>query len=153
MKRAWIRSALFNVIFFGVTFILCIAYIPALLLPRKVFTGLVRFWVHICTFLECTILGLSYEVRGRENLPQNGPYIIAAKHQSMYETIKLRVLFPDPAIILKKELLSIPLLGWYLKKSGVIAIDRGTPETALKSIGDGAIEMAAAGRPLRPPSS
>ncbi len=148
MKRAWIRSALFNVIFFGVTFILCIAYIPALLLPRKVFTGLVRFWVHICTFLECTILGLSYEVRGRENLPQNGPYIIAAKHQSMYETIKLRVLFPDPAIILKKELLSIPLWGWYLKKSGVIAIDRGTPETALKSIGDGAIEMAAAGRPI-----
>lgn len=148
MKRSWMRSTLFNILFFIVTFILCFAYIPALLLPRKVFTGLVRFWIHVCTFLECTVMGLSYEVRGREHIPKDGSYIIAAKHQSIYETIKLRVLFPDPAIILKKELLGIPLWGWYLKKSGVIAIDRGTPETALKSIGEGAIEMATAGRPI-----
>jgi 1-acyl-sn-glycerol-3-phosphate acyltransferase len=148
MTRSWLRSILFNVAFFAVTFILCIAYIPALLLPRKIYTGLVRFWIYVCTFLEYTIMGISYEVRGKEHLPKDGSYIIAAKHQSMYETIKLRILFPDPAIILKKELLRIPLWGWYLNKSGVIAIDRSTPELALRSIEEGAREMAYDRRPI-----
>jgi 1-acyl-sn-glycerol-3-phosphate acyltransferase len=148
MRRNWFRSILFNIGFFGVTAVMCVAYIPLLLLPRKVFTGAVRLWIYVVTFLEYTLMGLTYEVRGKEHLPKSGSYIVAAKHMSAYETIKLRVLFSDPAIILKKELLSIPMWGWYLKKSGVIAIDRGTPERALKSIEEGAIQMAAAGRPI-----
>ena len=148
MKRAYIRSTLFNIAFIIATSILCIAYIPLLLLPRSWFLNAVRFWIHVTTFLEYTILGLSYEVRGREHLPAEGSYLIAAKHQSQYETFKLQILFKDPAIILKKELLSIPLWGAYLKKSGVIAIDRSTPEKALKSIEDGAVLMKNAGRPV-----
>ena len=148
MKRALIRSTLFNVAFIAATAILCIAYIPLLLLPRSWFLNAVRFWIHVTTFLEYTILGLKYEVRGREHLPAEGPFLIAAKHQSQYETFKLQILFKDPAIILKKELLSIPLWGAYLKKSGIIAIDRSTPEKALKSIEDGAVLMKNQGRPV-----
>ncbi len=148
MKRSLLRSVVFTLAFYSVTAVLCIAYLPALLLPRKIFTGLVRLWIYAVTILEYVLLGLSFEVRGKEHLPKSGSYIIAAKHQSAYETIKLRILFRDPAIILKKELLSIPLWGWYLKKSGVIAIDRGTPERALKSIEEGAVQMAEAGRPI-----
>ncbi|MBP7721678.1 MAG: 1-acyl-sn-glycerol-3-phosphate acyltransferase [Alphaproteobacteria bacterium] len=148
MKHSWPRSILFNIAFFGVTLAMCVLYIPLLILPRPLFTGMVRLWIYVVTFLEHTLLGLSYEVRGREHLPKDGAFIVAAKHQSPYETIKLRILLSDPAIILKKELLSIPLWGWYLKKSGVIAIDRGTPERALKSIERGGVQMAEAGRPI-----
>lgn len=148
MRPAWVRSALFNIAFFIVTGIMCLLFLPALLFPRRVFTGLVYLWIQAVTILEYIILDLKYEIRGTEHLPKSGSYIVAAKHQSAYETIKLRVLFPDPAIILKKELLRIPFWGWYLDKSGVIAIDRSTPDLALKSIAEGAIKMAAAGRPI-----
>lgn len=148
MKRAWVRSFFFNIAFFAVTAVLSVLYLPGLLLPRKVFVGLVRFWLRIVTLLEYTILGLKYEVRGRENLPESGPYIIACKHQSAYETFKAHLLFDDPAIILKKELLRIPFFGAYLSKAGVLAIDRSTPERALRSIQNGALKIREQGRPL-----
>lgn len=148
MKRAPVRSTLFNILFFGVSLLMCIICLPALVLPRKYFLGLVNFYLRLMGFLERVILGLRYEVRGQEHIPQSGPFLIAAKHQSLYETLKLRLLLNDPAIILKKELLKIPLWGLYLKKSDVIAIDRSTPQTALKSIEDGALRMKAQGRPI-----
>lgn len=148
MRRAWLRSTLFNLAFFSITAFLCFAYIPLLLLPRRWFVAAVKFWIQVITALEYGILGLSYEIRGREFLPQAGSYLIAAKHQSSYETFKLRLLFDDPAIVLKKELLRIPLWGAYLKKSDVIAIDRSTPEHALKSLEEGALRMKEQGRPI-----
>ena len=92
--------------------------------------SVVHTFVFINHFLERSILGLDFEVRGHENLPE-GACIIAAKHQSAYETTKLHILFEDPAIILKKELLKIPLWGLYLAKSDVIAIDRSSPKAAI----------------------
>ncbi len=148
MKREWIASTVFNLAFFCVTATLCIAYIPLLLLPREWFVSAVKFWIRVITALEKNILGLTYEVRGAENLPKTGSYLIAAKHQSAYETFKLHLLFDNPAIILKKELLRIPIWGMYLKKSDVIAIDRSTPEKALKSIEDGAVRVTEQGRPI-----
>ena len=108
----------------------------------------VHAFVHTVYFLERHILGLDYEIRGAENLPKEGPYIIAAKHQSAYETMKLHILFKDPAVILKKELLSIPLWGLYLKKSDPIAIDRSTPDKAIASIKAGAEHIKEQGRPI-----
>ena len=99
-------------------------------------------------FLERFLLGLHYEVRGKEHLPESGSYIVAMKHQSEYETLKLHVLFDDPAIILKQELLKIPLWGWYLQKSDVIAIDRSSPENAIASIQEGARRVKEQGRPI-----
>lgn len=148
MHKSWIRSTLFNIAFFIITGILCIVYFPLLLLPRKIFVYAVEFWLTVTKFLEYSILNLRYEVRGREHLPTDGSFLVAAKHQSQYETFKLHLLFKDPAIILKRELLRIPLWGLYLKKSDVIAIDRSTPEKALKSIEDGALRMKAQGRPI-----
>ncbi|MCK6418207.1 MAG: 1-acyl-sn-glycerol-3-phosphate acyltransferase [Alphaproteobacteria bacterium] len=98
--------------------------------------------------MEKYILGLDYEVRGAHHLPKQGAYIVAAKHQSQYETFKLHFLFPDPAIVLKKELIAIPLFGWYLKKTDVIAIDRSTPDAAIQSIQDGARRMQEQGRQI-----
>lgn len=145
----WIKSALFSFVFLPLlTVLVCVLGIPMLLTPRPVFMRLIKFWVISETWLEKHILGLTYEIKGNENLPQDGLYIVAAKHQSTYETFKLHVLFKDPAIILKKELLRIPLWGQYLAKSGVIAIDRSAARKAMDSVNDGAAQAAQSGRTL-----
>ncbi|MDH5723289.1 MAG: 1-acyl-sn-glycerol-3-phosphate acyltransferase [Alphaproteobacteria bacterium] len=108
----------------------------------------VYFFVGMTSLLEKFILGLTYEVRGIEHLPRQGSFLLAAKHQSAYETFKLHILFNDPAIVLKQELLKIPFWGQYLAKSDVIAIDRSSPKKAIKSLQDGAQRVAKQGRPI-----
>jgi 1-acyl-sn-glycerol-3-phosphate acyltransferase len=147
-KRYWLRSTVFNVLFFGVTAFFAVVYAPFLFLSQKKFGYLIRFWLRTVAVLEYAFLDLKYKVEGWENLPKEGSYIVAAKHQSAYETLKLHLIFRDPAVILKKELLYIPLFGWYLQKSGAIAIDRSTPDTAHKSIQDGAVETMARNQPI-----
>lgn len=148
MPRFFIRSTIFNVCFYISTALACIILLPTLLMPRSVYLAVVSGFVHVTAFLERAILGLTYEIRGKEHLPDHGPYIVAAKHQSAYETFKLHILFRDPAIVLKKELLKIPLWGRYLAKSDVIAIDRTSPKLAIKSIQDGAKHVASQNRPI-----
>lgn len=148
MKRAPVRSTLFNLLFIAATAAGCVLCLPGLFMPRRHYLRIVDLYLRVITALEYGVLGLRYEVRGLENLPSSGPFLIAAKHQSLYETFKLRLILDDPAIILKKELLKIPLWGLYLKKSDVIAIDRSTPQNALKSIEEGAKRMQAQGRPI-----
>ncbi|MCC7304852.1 MAG: 1-acyl-sn-glycerol-3-phosphate acyltransferase [Alphaproteobacteria bacterium] len=148
MKPSFLRSSVFNILFFILHAAACVGYIPALLLPRKIFLAWVRFYLEAVMVLEYQILNLKWEIRGGENLPKPGPYIVAMKHQSTYETLKLHLLFEDPAVILKRELLWIPLYGLYLAKSDVIAIDRSTPEKASRSIKEGALRMKAQGRPI-----
>lgn len=148
MTPAPLRSFLFNISFYSMTLICCILFLPTLLMPRRWYLVANKIWHDLILFLEYYILGLRYEVRGAEYLPEDTAFIIAAKHMSPYETLKLRLLFDDPAIILKKELLRIPLWGWYLKKSDVIAIDRSTPDEAIASIERGARRMKARGRPI-----
>lgn len=147
MPRYFIRSTLYNLCFFGLTAIACVLCLPTLLMPRKAFMTVVHAFVFTNHLLERYILGLDFEVRGREHLPP-GACIIAAKHQSAHETTKLHILFDDPAIILKQELLKIPLWGRYLAKSDVIAIDRSTPKAAIESIQAGARRVMAQGRPI-----
>ncbi len=148
MKLVPVRSTVFNLLFYMLTAVACVLCLPTLVLPRKYFMGVVHFFVHKVLFLEKYVLGLRYEVRGLKHLPKEGSYIVAAKHQSAYETLKLHILFKDPSVILKKQLLSIPLWGMYLKKSDPIAIDRSSPDAAIESIQDGARRMKELGRPI-----
>lgn len=148
LPRAIIRSTLFNLAFYGVSALCCLALLPALFLPRAFLMGVVHFYLSIVTVLEYSILGLRYEIRGREHLPEKGSFILAAKHQSAYETLKLHFLLKDPAIVLKKELLSIPLWGQYLKKTDVIAIDRSSTETASQSVKEGGKRVSKQERPI-----
>lgn len=144
----WLRSSIFNILFYASTGLACLACLPTLFFPRAALLGVVRVWVWTVYMLEKYVLGLDFEIRGLEYMPAQGSYIVAAKHQSTYETLKLHTLFGDPAIILKQELLKIPLWGQYLKKSDVIAIDRSSPELAITSIQEGARRMKAQDRPI-----
>ncbi len=143
-----IRSILFNICFYIATTFVCIFFIPAFLLPRGVILWITRLWLGIVHFLEKNILNLDFEIRGKENIPTDRNYIVAAKHQSAYETLKLHHLFGDPTIVLKKELLNIPLFGSFLNKLDIIAIDRSNKEEAMKSIVEGAKRMQDQGRPI-----
>ena len=143
----FLRSTLFNISFFVVTGIACVLFLPGLFIPRKHAMHIVQIFVQSVYLLERLFLKLDYEVRGLENLPEQGCYIVAAKHQSSYETFKLHILFEDPSVILKRELLRIPLWGKFLKKSDPIAIDRSSKDSAQQII-DGAKRMQEQGRPI-----
>jgi 1-acyl-sn-glycerol-3-phosphate acyltransferase len=144
----FIRSTVFNLAFYGVTAIMCVLCLPGLLLPKKQAMIIVKLFVYSVYFFEKHIAGLDYEVRGAQYLPKEGSFVVAAKHQSPYETMKLNILFDDPAIVLKQELLRIPLWGKFLAKVEPIAIDRSQGKTAMNQIVEGAQHVKAQGRPI-----
>lgn len=144
----FLRATLFNIFFYGFTTIACILLVPCLILPRNGILFVTKLYVNIVALIEKYILGLTYEVRGKEHKPKQGIYIVAAKHQSAYETLKLFHLFGDPTIVLKKELLRIPIFGAFLKKLDVIAIDRKNKEESITAIIEGAKRMKQQGRPI-----
>ncbi|HEU0071804.1 MAG TPA: lysophospholipid acyltransferase family protein [Alphaproteobacteria bacterium] len=132
-----IRALLFNVAFYGVTTILGILYLPLLLIPGKAgqraMMAAGRAWSALILWLLKVIIGLDFEVRGREHLPA-GPCLIAAKHQSAWDTLMLPVLLGDPVVVLKRELFWIPFYGWYAKRAGMVAIDRKGGAKALRAM-------------------
>ncbi len=144
----FLRSLIFNILFYAFTALCCIIFIPILLLPRSIILAVTRFYLCGVSLLEKYIIGLTFEVRGTEFLPKDKSYIVAAKHQSAYETLKLHALFGDPTIILKEELMSIPLFGKFLKKIDVIPINRKNKEEAIKAILDGVTRMKDHHRPI-----
>jgi 1-acyl-sn-glycerol-3-phosphate acyltransferase len=85
-----VRSLLFNIAFFSWTTVCCFGLLWMLLLPRRQMVHVVEWYLGTIHFLERTILGLDYEIRGAENLPREGSYVLASKHQSAWETMKLR---------------------------------------------------------------
>ena len=119
-----IRSVLFTFFFFlGIIFI-SIIFLPSLFLPQKfvLFGGkLMGYWSTICLKL---FLSVKIKIKGIENIIKDKKFFIAASHQSMFETFFLQTIFNSPVFILKKELLLIPIFGWYLKKIGSISINR-----------------------------
>ena len=132
-----VRALLFNVAFYGVTTLLGILYLPALLVPGKAgartMMALGRAWSALILWLLKIVVGLDHEVRGREHLPA-GPCLIAAKHQSAWDTLMLPVLLGDPVVILKRELFWIPFYGWYARRAGMVAIDRKGGGKALRAM-------------------
>ena len=145
-----LRSILFQYLALPVwTITICTIGLPTLFMPKRfAMNWIIKPWIIGGKWLEENLVGLRYEVIGLEHLPAQGPYLVAAKHQSTYETFKIHEIFNDPAIILKKSLLNIPWWGWFLAKSGVIAIDRSSPQQAIKSVNEGALRVKDEGRPL-----
>ncbi len=131
------RSAVYLVCFYLWTVPISIVYLPLLALPRQVMIPFARLWATGVLWLMRVIVGITWTVEGLENLPPK-PYILASKHQSAFETFAIPVLIDDPAFVLKQELTWLPFFGWYLSKTGVIAIDRQAGAKALKSMIKGA---------------
>jgi 1-acyl-sn-glycerol-3-phosphate acyltransferase len=128
-----IRSIFFAAAFYGVTAVMSVAYLPLMLLPRRAFSAIARGWVWMMLVLVRAILGIRFELRGTENIP-DGPAIFASKHQSAWDVLIYNVIVPDCAYILKRELLRIPLWGWYVWRVGMVGIDRSAGAKALKQM-------------------
>jgi 1-acyl-sn-glycerol-3-phosphate acyltransferase len=142
-----LRSVLFNLVFYAWTALLGIAALPLLLAPRAAVMRFGRWWSGTVLALARAIAGIDYEIRGAEHLPRQ-PAIIAMKHQSAWDTLAVPVLLGDVAIVLKRELLWIPCYGWYVRKAGMIPVDRGAGATALKAMVRRARAVVAEGRPI-----
>ena len=140
-----LRSLIFNVLFFGWTGLLSVVGLPVLVLPRRATVALARFWLRGTLAMLAGVVGLRHQVRGADRLPP-GAVILAMKHQSAWETLALNLIFPDPAFVLKRELYWIPFFGWYLARSGQIALDRSAGAGAMKKMLRLARQVAADGR-------
>ena len=141
----WLRSAVFNLLYGLWTGSMHIVCLPLLLGPRRWVYGAASLWIGVTVWLLKTVVGLDYRVTGAENLPA-GPAIYAAKHQSAWETLVLSRDLRFPAFVLKRELLSIPLFGWFIKKAGMIAVDRAAGANALRQMSRQATEVFDSGR-------
>jgi len=143
----WLRAFGFNLAFFGVTLLLGVGALLLLLTPRRTVMRFGRFWAQCVLWLAKLIAGLDGEVRGSEHLPA-GPFLLAMKHQSAWDTLILPVLLGDPAVVIKRELLWVPFYGWYAGRAGAIPIDRRGGAGALRRMLAAAKRAAAGGRPI-----
>lgn len=145
----FLRSLAFQIAFYLATTLCLLVFLP--LLPVLSRAGLWRtgviWWVNTNVFLLRVLAGIRAEFRGIENIPE-GPLLIAAKHQSAWETFALLPLFADPAFILKQELMSIPVFGWFAAHTQMIPVDRKGGSTALKAMTRRAQADMAAGRQI-----
>ncbi|SDO32436.1 1-acyl-sn-glycerol-3-phosphate acyltransferase [Methylobacterium phyllostachyos] len=141
-----LRSLAFNICFYVLTTVLAVLGLPTLVSGRAVLR-LARLWGRITLWLLRVVAGTRVEFRGLENIP-DGPLLVAAKHQSALETLALCTALPNFTYILKRELLLIPLIGWYLSRSGMVAIDRSKGTRAMSLMNAAAGEAIRQGRQL-----
>jgi len=141
------RSLLFNALFYlNLTGHMIVA-LPTLMLPAPALRAFIRSYARTSLWLLRTICGTSVEWRGIEKIP-DGACIVACKHQSAWETFALYEVLDDPAYVLKRELMWLPLFGWYMWKAGLIPIDRSAGLAALSRMTARAKSELARGRQI-----
>jgi 1-acyl-sn-glycerol-3-phosphate acyltransferase len=141
-----LRSAVFNLGSAVLTFGVGLALLP-LLASRRTTASAIRFWARLLLgWLRLTV-GLTARLTGQENLPA-GAAVLAAKHQSAFDTVFWLTLDPLPAYVLKRELLWIPIYGWFAARAGMIPVDRKGGGPALRRMLRAAQRAIAEGRKI-----
>jgi 1-acyl-sn-glycerol-3-phosphate acyltransferase len=147
MVSIFLRSLIYNVLFYLNLAIWIIVALPTFLMPRSALLRLARYWARSSVWLLRIVCNIKVEYRGIENIPR-GPLIVASKHQSMWETFALLQFFDQPLFILKRELKWIPLFGWYLVKADMIGVNRRAGGRSLLQMARRAGEQVRLGRQL-----
>ena len=144
-----IRNFLFSLFFFTGIIFISLAFLPAIILPKKLILFGGKIMGHWASFCLQFFLSTKIIIKGKENIIKNKKFFIAASHQSMFETFFLQTIFDSPVFILKKELLMIPIFGWYLKKIGSISIKRNKiSKENLSFFNDISRQISSSERPL-----
>ncbi|MEX0809561.1 MAG: lysophospholipid acyltransferase family protein [Dongiaceae bacterium] len=143
----WLRSLIFNLGFYGWTALMVLAGVFLLPFPWRSMHGIGRLWALGTMALLRVIVGLDWRIEGAENIAA-GPTIYASKHQSTWDTLIFALLLRDPAYVLKRELLWIPLFGQLLARSRPIGVNRSAGAAALRAMLADADRAVAAGRPI-----
>ena len=159
MFLIFLRSLVFNVLFYAALVFCMLIALPSFLMPRAVVLRVAGWLAKSTIFLMRVVCDIKVEFRGVEKIPK-GPLIVASKHQSMWETLALLRFFEAPFFVVKRELNFIPLFGWYLIKTGMVAIDRSSGRRALngslgwkRACAGGAATVRATWRRYRPASA
>jgi len=142
-----LRALLFQAALVCVTAAYCVLGLPLLAVPRRIGVPVLRSWAVTVIRLARVICGITFEIRGRENIPR-GAAIVAVKHQSAWEALSLAHILADPAFVLKQELTRIPLFGWFAVKFGNLPVDRQGGARALRRLVAGARVAASENRPI-----
>lgn len=142
-----IRSLAFHTAFYVTTTLLAFVGLPVLACGRHKVQAYARLWTKTAVWLLEKICATHIEFRGLEHIPE-GACLIAAKHQSALETLALTTITRDFSYILKKELMGIPVFGWYLAGAGQIALDRSKRGQALPDLSRQAREAVGEGRQI-----
>ena len=122
----FIKSLIFNLFFYSAVIVILVIAIPTLILPKKFTLLFGKFLANLIILILRITLNTKVVFHGLENLKKVDKFFVASAHQSVLETFILQSPLDFPIFILKKELLKIPLFGWYLKKIGSIEIVRET---------------------------
>lgn len=128
----WLKSWVYLVVFLAWTIGAAVVCLPTLV-SRRWAVGAIRMWVRGIRFLARNITGITFRSEGRENIPE-GPCIVAAQHQSSFETYEMFHELEHPVFVLKRELIYIPILGWYMQRAGLVSVDRGAGATAMRKM-------------------
>src|SRR5262249_46967792 len=147
MFLIFLRSLLFNVLFYAVFVVLAIVALPTFAMPARALLTVAGWWANASLFLMRAICNIKVEFRGVERIPK-GPLLVVAKHQSFWETFALLQFFDRPIFILKRQLMAIPVFGQFLTKTGMIAIDRSAGVKALLDMTRRARDAVRSGRQL-----
>jgi 1-acyl-sn-glycerol-3-phosphate acyltransferase len=147
MTFIFLRSLIYNVLFYLLLICWLIVAIPTVVMPRTAILTVAKLWSRQSTWLLRIVCNVKVEYRGLDKIPK-GPLVVASKHQSMWETFALLQIFDQPLYILKRELTRIPFFGWYLIKAGMISVDRRAGGRALLKMVRQASEEVRNGRQL-----
>lgn len=124
--------------------VLTIICLPMIFLGEKNARKIVGLWARFSLWAMRVMTGVSFRVEGEDNIPKDGGLVVS-NHQSLWETIALFALLPNAVVILKKELLRIPVYGWWVRASGNITVDRKGGAKALRAMRREAAERIANG--------
>lgn len=128
-----LRALAFQFWLVAVTAVMCILFLPLLPGPKAWLSGPYMLWSRLILGGFRRIVGVRTELRGLDRLPSE-PLLLASKHQSMWDTVIVNLLLREPALVLKRELMSIPVYGWYARKFGMIPVDRAAGAGALRGM-------------------
>jgi 1-acyl-sn-glycerol-3-phosphate acyltransferase len=143
------RSLVFQILFYLSNAIQMIFWTPVFFfLDRPTAWKVVRLWAKSHLWLQAWIVGSSYDFRGIENIPVGRPFLVASKHQSNWETYTTLLFFDDASFVLKRELMRVPLFGWYMARMKVVPVDRGKRSEALASMARNAAPQYRNGRQI-----
>ena len=128
---AWLRTILFRTIFYAVS-VPIVATVPvSALFGQRAVIAHAHVWARVHRLLMRAILGIETRVEG---VVPAGQYLYAAKHQAMYETLELQLILHGPAMVLKRELMRVPVWGWATTRYGSIVVDRDASAKALRAL-------------------
>jgi 1-acyl-sn-glycerol-3-phosphate acyltransferase len=145
MAAIFLRSLVFNILFYVVFLFWVVVALPTFLMPRSAMMRVASWWATSFIWLMRRVCNIKVEFRGVEKIPK-GPLIVASKHQSMWETIALLRFFEAPFFAVKRELKFIPIFGLFLIKTNMIAIDRSAGGRALIKMARRAADEVRRGR-------